>query len=201
MKGVLLCDAGCWSLHQRCSNWEFYGIDEVIGHFPRQTQTVSFVVVLIVEEAQREFGQSMKQVITPRLYVNGCATPQKQALERFVEGVVSQLPCPEQSPRNAILQLKRKDGMTGRHLGTLTHGGSIELSARMLLEILAGQLSIDDFEQNYRMKNIENPFRIKLQQGRLIDQITVEHHPEKDDDRVTIRFGKMDAAIAPFTCD
>lgn len=91
--------------------------------------------------------------------------------------------------------------MTGRHLGKLTHGGSIEMSARMLLEILAGQLSIDDFRQNYRMENIENPFRIKLQQGRLIDQITVEHHPEKDDDRLTIHFGKPDSAIASFTCE
>jgi hypothetical protein len=201
MKGVLLCDAGCWSLHQRSSNWEFYGIDEVITHFLRQTQTVSFVVVLIVEDEHPAFGQSMRQIITPKLYVNGCATPRKKALERFVERVVSQLPCPEQNPKNAMSQMKRKDGMTGRHLGTLTHGGSIEMSARMLLEILAGQLTIDDFERNYRMKNIENPFKIKLKQGRLIDKITIEQHPGKDDDRVTIRFGKIDAAIAPFTCD
>jgi hypothetical protein len=155
MKGVLLCDAGCWSLHQRNSNWEFYGIDEVIKHFLDPTETVSFVVVLIIEEEQRAFGQTRRQVITHKLHVNRRAEHQKASLEQFVGRLVSQLPCPEQSPKNAILQFKRKDGMTGRHLGTLTHGGSIEMSARMLLEILAGQLKIDDFEQNYRMKNIE----------------------------------------------
>ena len=75
------------------------------------------------------------------------------------------------------------------------------MSARMLLEILAGKLTMEDFERNYGMKRTDNPFRIKLQQGRLIEQISVEHHPEKDDDRVTIHFGKPDAAIASFTCD
>lgn len=201
MKGILLCDAGCWSLHQKNSNWEFYGIDEVIEHFLDRTETVSFVVVLIVEQVQGAFGQSGKEVITHKLHMNRRAAHQKAALEQRIGRLVSQLPCPEQSPTNAILQVKRKGGMTGRHLGTLTRGRNIEMSGRMLLEILAGQLSIDDFEQNYRMKNIENPFRIKLQQGRLIDHIIVEHHPEKDDDRVTIHFGKPDAAIAPFTCE
>jgi len=62
-------------------------------------------------------------------------------------------------------------------------------------------MTIDDFEQNYQMQHIQNPFRIKFQQGRLIDEIAVEHQPDKDDDRVTIRFGKADSAIAPFTCD
>jgi hypothetical protein len=99
--------------------------------------------------------RARRQVITHKLHVNRRAEHQKASLEQFVGRLVSQLPCPEQSPKNAILQFKRKDGMTGRHLGTLTHGGSIEMSARMLLEILAGQLKIDDFEQNYRMKNIE----------------------------------------------
>ena len=201
MKGVLLCDAGCWSLHHERSNWEFYGRDEVIEYFLRQTQTVSFVVVLIVEQGQQTPGQVGKHVIRPALYLNSGAKQQGVALERFVGTLVSRLPCPEETPKNAQLRLKRKDGMTGRRLGTLTHGGSIEMSARMLLEILAGQMTIDDFEQNYQMQHIQNPFRIKFQQGRLIDEIAVEHQPDKDDDRVTIRFGKADSAIAPFTCD
>ena len=75
------------------------------------------------------------------------------------------------------------------------------MSARMLLEILAGQMTIDDSVQNDQMQHIQNPFRINLQQGQLINEITVELHPDKDDDRVTIRFGYADSAIDPFTCD
>ena len=60
--------------------------------------------------------------------------------------------------------------MTGRHLATLTKGTGIEMSARMLLEILAGQLSVRDFEQNYRIEGALNPFRRMLEQGRLMKE-------------------------------
>jgi hypothetical protein len=201
LKGILLCDAGCWSLHQQSSNRQFYARDEVVRHFLHQNRSVSFVVVLIVEEEQTAFVQTVKRFINPRVYMNNCAVHLKEQIERLAANLVSRLPIPEQSPRNAMLHLKRKDGMTGRHLGILTQGRGIEMSARMLLEILAGQLSVKDFEQNYRMEGAQNPFRRMLEQGRLIEGITVEPHPEADDDRVTIRFGNPDSAIAPFTCD
>ena len=201
MKGIILCDAGCWSLHQTSSNWEFYGLDEVVGHFLRQTRTVSFVIVLIVEDEQRDFARITDQTITHKLYANRHVSLPTASLERFSEQLVSGLPIPEQNPTNALLQVKRKDGMTGRHLGTLTHGGDIEMSARMLLEILAGNLTMEQFEQNYRMKSTENPFRIKLQQGFLINDLSFAQVPQKDDDRVTIHFGKKDPAVCPFSCD
>jgi hypothetical protein len=196
-KGIFLCDGGCWSLHQRSSNWQFYARDEVVRYFLRQNQSVSFVVALIVEEEQT----ALVHTVSPNVYLNNSAVHLKEQIERLAGSLVSRLPRPEQSPRNAMLHLKRKDGMTGRHLGTLTQGRGIEMSARMLLEILAGQLSTRDFEQNYRMEGAQNPFRRMLEQGRLIEGITVEPHPEADDDRVTIRFGKPDSAIAPFRCD
>ena len=201
MKGIFLCDAGCWGLHQPTSNWEFYGANEVLRHFLHQNQSVSFVLMLIVEDKTNAFGRTSRPVITPRLHVNESAIHQKAALEQIAGCLVSRLPAPEETPKNAMLRLKRKDGMTGRHLGTLTHGGSIEMSARMLLEILAGHLSIRDFEQNYQMEGVQNPFRRMLEKGRLIEGMTIEPHPEVDDDRVTIHFGKPDSAIAPFKCD
>jgi hypothetical protein len=200
-KGIFLCDAGCWSLHQRSSNWQFYARDEVVKHFLRQNQSVSFVVALIVEEEQTAFVHTTKRFISRSVYLNDDAVHLKEQIERLARNLESRLPSPVQSPRNAMLDLKRKDGMTGRHLGTLTQGRGIEMSARMLLEILAGQLSVRDFEQNYRMEGAQNPFRRMLEQGRLIEGITVEPHTEADDDRVTIRFGNPDCAVAPFRCD
>lgn len=200
-KGIFLCDAGCWGLHQQNSNWQFYSTDEVVGHFLRQNQSISFVVVLIVEEEQTAFVHTIRRIITHKVYPNRGALHLRKRLEQLATDLVSRLPSPEQTPRNAVLHLKRKDGMIGRHLATLTQGGSIELSARMLLEILAGKLSIGEFMQVYRKDEAQNPFKRMLEQGRLIEEITVEPHPETDDDRVTIRFGKPDSAIAPFRCD
>jgi hypothetical protein len=201
LKGIFLCDAGCWSLHQRSPSWQFYARDEIVKHFLRQNQSVSFVVSLIVEEKQMSSVQTVKRFITHSVYLNNIVAQQKVAIERLAGELASRLPSPEQSPQNAMQHLKRKDGMTGRHLGTLTQGSDIEMSARMLLEILAGQLSVKDFEQNYGREHSQNPFKIKLEQGRLIEGITIEPHPDSDDDRVTIHFGKRDAAVAPFTCD
>jgi hypothetical protein len=201
LRGVILCDAGCWSLHQRSPNWQIYARDEVIRHFLRQHQSVSFVVALLVEEEQTSFVHTVKRFISTSVYLNRSAVHLKERIERLAGNLASGLPTPEQSPRNAMLHLKRKDGMTGRHLGTLERGRGIEMSARMLLEILAGELSVRDFEQNYRMDAAQNPFRNMLKRGRLIEGITVEPHPEADDDRVTIRFGNPDPAIAPFRCD
>lgn len=200
-KGIFLCDGGCWSLHQRSPNWQFYAIDEVVSHFLRQHQSLSFVVALIVEEEQIAFQHTTKRFITSKIYLNSGALHLKQRIETLATALVSKLPSPEQTPRNAMFQLKRKNGMKGRHLATLTHGGNIEMSARMLLEILAGQLSVAEFMQNYRMEESKNPFARMLEQGRVIEEVTVEPHPEADDDRVTIRFGRPDAAIAPFKCD
>jgi len=200
-KGIFLCDAGCWGLHQQSSNWQFYARDEVVRHFLRQNQSVSFVVALIVEEEQKGFAHTVRRVISHNVYLNNSAVHLKEQIELLAGNLVYRLPSPEQTPRNAMQHLKRKDGMTGRHMGTLTQGRGIEMSARMLLEILAGHLSIRDFEQNYRMEAAQNPFRRMLGQGRLIEGITVEPHPEADDDRVTIRFGKPDSAVAPFRID
>jgi hypothetical protein len=82
--------------------------------------------------------------------------------------------------------------------GGLIVGGNVKMSARMLLELLAGKKSAAEFEQEFGMTATENPFRRMLAQGRLISSIKVEHLPEEDDDVVTVEFGEVDPAVAPF---
>jgi len=72
------------------------------------------------------------------------------------------------------------------------------MSTRMLLELLAGEKSVQEFENAYRMKPHENPFRRMLSAGRPISKVTVEPQSEQDDDLVTIEFGAPDPAFAPF---
>ncbi len=74
----------------------------------------------------------------------------------------------------------------------------MKMSARELLEILAGVKTVAQFQENYGLDERSNPFRQMLREGRLISKVTVERRPEEDDDTVTIEFGKPDAAIAPF---
>jgi hypothetical protein len=201
IKGIFLCDGDCRGLHQTRTDWTSCGIDDVVQNFLRQNRTVSFVVVLTVEGEPQRSGEVVKYGVLPRIYVNRDPGFETMRLERFVKQMWDGLPGPVQSPRNALLQLRRTNGMASRYLGTLTSGGTIEMSSRMLLEILAGQLSVEDFEKNYQMKPGGNPFQRMLRQGRLLSEVTIERHPDMDDDRVILRFGRIDPAIAPFSLD
>jgi hypothetical protein len=80
----------------------------------------------------------------------------------------------------------------------LVEGGAVKISSRTFLEILAGTKTIEEFERDYKMNPGKNPFRRKLESGRLISKVTVEHLPEKDDDVVTVEFGNVDPAISRF---
>ena len=77
-------------------------------------------------------------------------------------------------------------------------GVNVEMSARELLEILAGAKTVAEFEKDYAMQPHSNPFRQMLTAGRLISKTTVERISEKDNDVVTIKFGPPDPAVAPF---
>ena len=74
----------------------------------------------------------------------------------------------------------------------------MKMSGREMLEILAGAKTVAEFEQNYGIKAGTNRFKQMLEAGRLITKVTIEHIPEKDDDEITIEFGKPDSAVAPF---
>ena len=74
----------------------------------------------------------------------------------------------------------------------------VTMSARMLLEILSGERTIEDFEREYKMRREENPFRQRLLEGRLINNINIEQSLVDDDDRATIQFGEIDPAVHLF---
>ena len=74
------------------------------------------------------------------------------------------------------------------------------MSARTLLELLAGRMRVEDFAQHYsvdRQKTI-NPFLYKLQNGQLITSITFHPCKDADDDEVTIEFGDPDPVLTAF---
>ena len=192
LNGIFLCDGDCQMLHSNPPSWQGYRHDEVIWHFLKKKSKVAFVLTAVVEENTHHYR------VVPKLYVNSSFQPQKESLERVISAVLSFLPQPEQSPVNALLQLKSQKEQSGRYKGSLAMSGEITMSARMLLEILSGVCTLEEFEEQYRMRREENPFRIKITQGRLISKVEVEHLPNSDDDRITIHFGDPDPAIHPF---
>jgi hypothetical protein len=197
--GVFLCDGGCQMLRSKWKNWNEFSTEEVIRHFLRQYDSVGFVATFAVREEEQSAHPRSRRLVEPNLYVNPKWRGELARLELVVSKVYSFLPRPEETPENAMRALKFHKGIWARQWkGGLIVGGNVKMSARMLLELLAGKKSAAEFEQEFGMTATENPFRRMLAQGRLISSIKVEHLPEEDDDVVTVEFGEVDPAVAPF---
>lgn len=198
MKGIILCDGGCRMLHDISGHWASYRIDEVISHFLRNHHSINFVVSLTVQQPGGGTNHGKLPEIEPKVYLNEHQEGVQSSLVQFISALCKLLPKPEFSPANALRYFKRYKGLSGRHLGGLTMGNGITMSSRKLLDLLSGVLTIEEFNKDYQMSKVENPFRRMLSQGRLITEVVVESHPESDDDRVTIKFGMPDPAISRF---
>ena len=79
-------------------------------------------------------------------------------------------------------------------------GNKIRISARAVLELLAGSLSQAEFEKAHGFSDSKrNPFLRKLKSGQLIKSIRIEPDdvPERDDDWIVIELAD-DPAVSPF---
>jgi hypothetical protein len=196
LRGVILCDGGCHILQSTRPSWAEYSINDVIAHFFRQYDSVQFAVTLLVRSGSRNSEQYIE--IESTLYVSPKWTVDAKPLKAVIDRVCRLLPKPVEIPANALSQLKFHNGLSGRYWGKLVEGGAVKISSRTFLEILAGTKTLEEFERDYKMNPGKNPFRRKLESGRLISKVTVEHLPEKDDDVVTVEFGNVDPAISRF---
>ena len=81
----------------------------------------------------------------------------------------------------------------------------VQLSARSLLELLAGKISLLEFQETHGFSAsatstswISNPFEEMLNEGRLIKNVTVQKFEDEDDDYITFVFGEPDPAVSKF---
>jgi hypothetical protein len=197
-RGIFLCDGGCQMLRSTSTNGSSYSVQDVIRYFFQQSDSVAFVVCLAVHA---DFGWTFRdrqRSIKPTIYASQRFNPHFSAFTGIIGKIVASLPDPQSSPENAMEFLRATNNRFGRRMGQLQTGGHVKMSARMLLELLAGTKTLKEFGEDYSFEKNGNPFRRMLDQGRLISQFTVEHHPDEDDDVVTISFGEPDPAVSPF---
>ena len=80
----------------------------------------------------------------------------------------------------------------------------MRISSRALHELLAGEMTSEEFQKLHRFKtdgdkrNRGNPFLGALLQGRMIADISVERDKDDDDDWLIFEFGDRDPAISDF---
>ena len=73
----------------------------------------------------------------------------------------------------------------------------IRISARELLDLLAGKLDHKRFAENHDMGG-GNIFTIYRAKGKMISEASVERRPEEDDDWIILKFSADDPAVSDF---
>ena len=81
---------------------------------------------------------------------------------------------------------------------------AIKISARGLLELLAGRNDLKQFLQDHGQAPTDthpanrNYFALRFNEGRLIDNVMVEKSADRDDDWIVFEFGNPDPAICKY---
>jgi len=202
--GIFLCDGGCHTLISDGYAKLSYSITEIIQDFLRQNSSISWIVTVCVKQKQALSGL---RYIVIKVFTNK-ASGIDRPLRAILEALPNTLPEPITDSTNALHFLKRIKGKGESFYGGITMTeeitkSSVRVSARTLLQLLAGHTSLEQFlNDHHQIPTDERPmnwnfFDAQLLKGRVIKNLRLIPTAE-DDDWVEIEFGKRDAAISKF---
>jgi hypothetical protein len=197
---VILCAAD--AVLPRRGTGPGFGLREITTEFFRQNTSLSAVVTLSVIHPL--IGSGL--VYECEVYPNARAKqPAGDLILSTLQRMPELFPTPLRDGRNAALRLEAAREKIGRHYyGDFIWSRSmkrsiIKISARELMEYLAGRVTRDIFIASLGgNEQIAKIFAQQLREGRLLDRVELERRPDEDDDLVVFRFGAPDPALAPL---
>jgi hypothetical protein len=195
-RGVILCGADV-DLSRRQT---IFGVEAITNEFFRQNTSVAFVLSLWVP--QRTGGTMAYHA---DLYENQAAahrlgTASRSALMRLAD----LLPEALEDGSNAVNQLDFWRWKKGYYFYGWKRESRymVEISARVLMQYLAGQIDRNGFLEALNDNGKVVPvFERRLKYGQLLTNITFQHEPDRDDDWVIFHFGEPDPAMAPIKAE
>jgi hypothetical protein len=186
--GIIACDGGC-SLFHRKSTFGTFTCDDIIWKFFREKPFVSFVLLLSTRDID-PFPRYERTFRIEQSFYSPRQEAETSRLRAVLADALARLPKPVLDPLNAYIQCREDSYRCGRFGVYHVTGTSVKISARTILELLAGRRTPSEINES---------FERRLQQGRMITGIRVEKsEDESDDDRLIIEFGEPDPAISPF---
>jgi hypothetical protein len=207
--GVFVCDGGCEFLSTSMSRGLSYELKDVIHQFLREEQSherlpVQFVVTFgVVYSNQLNLSSARIDIC---LYTIPVRYEVPLDVMAILKRLQKALPLPERNAVNAISLLRGANPYEGASFwGGLTMSERrVKISARGLLELLAGTVSQEDFLKAHGFIESEdtrhaiNAFQRALKSGRLISNVSIENVGSADDDWIIFEFGEPDPAVLPF---
>jgi len=115
-----------------------------------------------------------------------------ESIRGVLNALPARLPQVESDALNALIHLR----VPGRRVGRSFFGGlkmsasRVTVSARAVQQLLAGQITHEEFRKPYGGSSPDpvTMFAAALKAGRLIESVSIEHCPDRDDDWLTFRF-------------
>jgi hypothetical protein len=203
ISGAIICDGGCSLLSSSVRDIGSFSADDIIRQFLWKRSSLDFVYTITT---RRGYGSNASCSFHGHAWTRDPAT--KPLIESVMRSALASLPTPIFDAQNAAIQaqLEGYDGGTRTNLeiGIGSKIMSVRVSARALLEVLAGKYSPSEIDLLFGGSNepdipgLSNPFKSALAEGQMISEIGLEPVEGKDDDRITIKFGGPDPAVSPF---
>jgi hypothetical protein len=201
--GIIACDAGCSLFHRTGAFGTFTAVD-VMQQFFSEHPLASFVLLLRVKDLNSLTMHKRSFRVDPTFY-----SPRKDSdssrVRTTLTDAVTRLPKPVLDSLNAYIQCRETGYRRGHFGGYQLTGKSVKISARTVLELLAGRTTASEFNEAHgwrsnpgQRRETVNPFERCIQEGRMITRIGVEANENDCDDWLTIEFGEPDPAISPF---
>ncbi len=213
--GIFLCDGGCSLFQNRSTAGLSYSLNEILQYFLQRNKQVSFIVTFTTRREHPFGGLSSRSNLLQifSCFYKGINFDRIDfKIFRVLEDLMEILPEPQSNPQNAVSFLKRGRPNEGRSYwgGIAMRPGKsrtqVKISARALLELLAGTVGQKEFFERHEFipsemiaKPARNPFELGLREGQLIEKITIEKSDSDDDDWITLELRGPDPAISPFT--
>ncbi|MDQ3816190.1 MAG: hypothetical protein M3362_00700 [Acidobacteriota bacterium] len=199
--GIILCDGGFDAFHSNTDSTS-YSPDKVIRHFLLQHEDIDFVLVCTIKqnETQPVFRCWSRDFFDDHAELLVC-----------INQLIDVFPEVESDAVNAINHLRGSSPALGNsHFGGHEVGWGrskmrITISARAVLELLAGKLSQQEFFERHGFIPSEfkigpyiNPFNSGLDKGLTFSQVGFEKSETEDDDWIVFELSGPDPAISPF---
>lgn len=204
---LVVCDGDC-ALLGRANPMEGFSARKIAESFLCGSQTIDLVLVMTVFE---ESGLDWHRRDRRKLHWDLIAAPKAarpahltdsvfEAARRVFGEAIAKLPQPAMMPNNALRRNLDSDWSASMEGGYEAGGERIKVSARAVLELLAGAQTYEQFAAAHGWDEGRfNMFKARLASGQLFKSASVESlGPGRDDDWLEFEFGPPDPAISPF---
>lgn len=203
---LVICDGDC-ALLGRDRPLEGFSAQQVAEHFLRGSQTFDLVLlVTVVEESLSNLARRDHRYLRCNLVAAAAGRPAHltpgviEAVRRVFEDAIKKLPKPRMMPNNALRRNLDSEWSASMEGGYEQVGDRIKISARAVLELLAGAMTYERFAEVHGWsKGQFNMFRSRLESGHLFRSAKIESlGTNRDDDWLEFEFGPPDPAISAF---